>query len=136
MTQSTSSTFIIKKGKISQEETQTGYIIRDETVVKGDNYKNGMVQIVDEGEKVAKNENIFRYYSNSENGIKEEINKLNEQINESIKNDNEITYSSETKSIDEQIEEEIKKFNQVTDIQEIQEIKKNINTLYSTKKLR
>ena len=133
LTQSTSSTFIIKKGKISQEETQTGYIIRDETVVKGDNYKNGMVQIVDEGEKVAKNENIFRYYSNSENGIKDEINKLNEKINDSIKNDNEITYSSVTKSIDEQIEGEIIKLNKETDIQKIQEIKKNINTYINKK---
>ena len=35
LTKNTSSTFIIKKGKISQEETQTGYIIRNETVVKG-----------------------------------------------------------------------------------------------------
>lgn len=128
LTKNTSSTFIIKKGKISQEETQTGYIIRNETVVKGDNYKNGMIPIIDEGKKVAKNENIFRYYSNSENGIKDEINKLNEKINDSIKNDKEITYSSETKSIDEQIEREIKKLNKVTDIQKIQEIKKSINS--------
>ena len=128
LTKNTSSTFIIKKGKISQEETQTGYIIRNETVVKGDNYKNGMIPIIDEGKKVAKNENIFRYYSNSENGIKDEINKLNEKINDSIKNDKEITYSSETKSIDEQIESEIKKLNKVTDIQKIQEIKKSINS--------
>ena len=57
-----------------------------------------------------------------------EINKLNEKINDSIKNDKEITYSSETKSIDEQIESEIKKLNAITDIQKIQEIKKSINT--------
>lgn len=128
LTQNTSSTFIIKKGKISQEEIQTGYIVRDETVIKGDNYKNGMIQIIDEGKKVAKNEEVFRYYSNSENGIKEEINKLNEQINNSIKNDNNLTYSSETKSIDEQIIQEIKKLNNVNNVQKINETKKDIST--------
>ena len=49
----TNQTFIIKNGKISDEETDIGYIIRDETVIKGENYKNGMIQIIDEGKKVA-----------------------------------------------------------------------------------
>ena len=43
-----------------------GYVIRDEVVVKGNQYKNGMEQIKSEGEKVAKNENVFRYYSKNE----------------------------------------------------------------------
>ena len=38
-------TFLVEQGQIYQEETATGYIIRDETVVKGSKYKNGMVQI-------------------------------------------------------------------------------------------
>ena len=36
------STFLVEKGQIYQEETATGYIIRDEQVIKGENYKNGM----------------------------------------------------------------------------------------------
>ena len=56
-------TFMVEEGSIYQEETTTGYIIRDEEIVKGKNYKNGMEQIMSEGEKVAKNEPIFRYYS-------------------------------------------------------------------------
>ena len=44
-------TFIIENGKISEEEAVQGYIIRDETVLKGENYKNGLVQIKAEGEK-------------------------------------------------------------------------------------
>jgi len=61
--QNPTNTFSVEQGKIYQEEAATGYIIREETVVKGNNYKNGMVQIKTEGERVAKNEAIFRYYS-------------------------------------------------------------------------
>lgn len=56
-------TFIVENGKISLEEPVQGYIIRDEEVLKGENYKNGLVQIKAEGEKVAKGEPIFRYYA-------------------------------------------------------------------------
>ena len=56
-------TFIVENGKISLEEPVQGYIIRDEEVLKGENYKNGLVQIKAEGEKVAKGEAIFRYYA-------------------------------------------------------------------------
>ena len=64
-------TFIVREGKISKEEAAIGYIIREETVVKGENYKNGMEQIIDEGSRVAKGESIFRYYSSGENSLKE-----------------------------------------------------------------
>ena len=40
-----SDTFFIEKGKIYEEENAIGYIIRDEKVVKGENYKNGILQI-------------------------------------------------------------------------------------------
>ena len=35
-------TVVVKVGTISKEENAVGYIIRDETIVKGENYKNGM----------------------------------------------------------------------------------------------
>ena len=53
-------TVYVEMGQIQEEETGTGYIVRDETVLKGENYKNGIEQIKAEGEKVAKNEAIFR----------------------------------------------------------------------------
>jgi len=68
-----SDTFFIEKGKIYEEENAIGYIIRDEKVVKGENYKNGLVQIKAEGEKVAKGEAIFRYYTNGEEKIRKQI---------------------------------------------------------------
>ena len=54
----------VENGILYLEETDIGYIIRDEKVVKGNNYKNGMEQIKAEGEKAAKGESIYRYYSN------------------------------------------------------------------------
>lgn len=49
-----SNTLIIKNGVVSKDETDIGYIIRDETVVKGENYKNGMEPIIEEGKKLLK----------------------------------------------------------------------------------
>ena len=63
------STFTVEEGKLYQEETNIGYVIRDEKVVKGENYKNGMEQIKSEGERAAANENIFRYYSSNEESL-------------------------------------------------------------------
>ena len=58
------------------EETNIGYIIRNEQVVKGNNYKNGMEQIKNEGEKTSKGDSIYRYYSQNEEQLKKEISKL------------------------------------------------------------
>ena len=54
--------FTVEEGKLYQEETDIGYVIRNEKVVKGEKYKNGILQIKSEGERAAKGENIFRYY--------------------------------------------------------------------------
>ena len=48
--------FTIEEGKLYKEETDIGYVIRNEKVVRGENYKNGMEQIITEGEKAAANE--------------------------------------------------------------------------------
>ena len=61
--QSPTDVFIIEYGEVSLEEPTIGYLIREETIVKGSNYQNGLVQIKSEGEKVAKGEAIFRYYN-------------------------------------------------------------------------
>ena len=34
--------FTVEEGKLYNEETNIGYVIRNEKVVKGENYKNGM----------------------------------------------------------------------------------------------
>ena len=63
----------VEKGTLYLEETDIGYIIRNEQVVKGNNYKNGMERIKNEGEKTAKDDSIYRYYSKNEEKLKEQI---------------------------------------------------------------
>ena len=52
-------TVYVEMGKIQEEETSVGYIIRDETVLKGENYKNGMEQIKAERRKSSKRRSYF-----------------------------------------------------------------------------
>ena len=82
--------FTIEEGTLYQEETDIGYVIRKETVVRGNNYKNGMEQIKAEGERAAKDENIFRYYSTNEESLKQKIAELDEQIQTAMTEDTSI----------------------------------------------
>lgn len=125
-------TFIVTNGKISQEENAIGYIVREETVVKGQNYKNGMVKIKSEGEKVAKGESIFRYYSSGENDLKTKIAELDTKIQEVMQNEQSV-FTSDIKLLESQIEKELNSVYQVNNIQKIQEYKKNINSNISKK---
>ena len=83
-----SNTFLVENGKISYEESTVGYIIRDETIVEGNNYKNGIVPIKEDGEKVAKGESIFRYSSNNEDELNTKIKELDEKIQEAMSKEN------------------------------------------------
>ena len=122
-----SSTFIVKNGKISKEETDTGYIIREETVLQGQNYKNGMEQISYEGSRVAKGESIFRYYTNGENNLKDKIKSLDIKIQDAIENNNDELTLADTKLLDKQISEKLSNINQLNNTQTIQETKKEID---------
>ncbi len=128
-----SNTVIVKEGTVSKEETAIGTIIRNETVIKGENYKNGMEQIADEGKKIAKGESLFRYYSSGEEDIKNKIKTLDLKIQEAIQNNNDDLYSSDTKILDSQISEKLDSINSLNSIQTIQEYKKNIANLISKK---
>ena len=109
-----------------------GYIIRDEVVVKGNQYKNGMEQIKSEGEKVAKNENVFRYYSKNEENLKKQIAELDNKIQETMQKQTDL-YPSDVKLVENQIDEEIEKLNKVTDISKLTEYEKKINQLITKK---
>ena len=58
--------YVITKGEIKEEEETVGYIIRNETVIKDEDNLNGIYAITTEGQKVAKDEVVFRYYKESE----------------------------------------------------------------------
>ena len=125
-------TFVVENGKISSEETVQGYIIRDETVLKGENYKNGLVQIKAEGEKVAKGEAVFRYSTAGEEKLKSKIKELDVKIQEAWEKEDNI-FSSDIKIIEQQVENKLTDMYHVNDMQKIKEYKKDLNS-YITKK--
>ena len=98
--------FTLEEGKLYLEETDVGYLIRDEQVIQGENYKNGMEQIKTEGEKVAKNEAVFRYYSRNEESLKEKIAELDTKIQDAIAQETG-EYLSDIKLIENQIDEKV-----------------------------
>ena len=124
--------FTVEEGKLYQEETVIGYVIRDEKVVKGENYKNGMKQIKSEGERAAKNENIFRYYSSNEENLKSKIEELDNRIQEVMLNDTSL-FSSDMKILENQIDEKVADINQIEDSTKLAEYKKTINDLVTKK---
>ena len=122
----------VEKGSLYLEETDIGYIIRDEQVVRGNNYKNGMEQIKSEGEKTAKGESIYRYYSQNEEQLKTKISELDNQIQEALKGQNS-GFSSDIKMLENQLDEKIELLNKMTDISKITEYQKQINDLITKK---
>ena len=124
--------FTIEEGTLYQEETVIGYVIRNETVVRGNNYKNGMEQIKAEGERAAKDENIFRYYSTNEENLKQKIAELDEQIQTAMTEDTSI-FSADMKSLEDQIDEKLKEINEITDVTTLTEYKKEIDNLITRK---
>ena len=125
-------TYVVKQGTLTEEDECFGYIIRDEVVVKGEDYQNGIYAIASEGQRVAVGESIFRYYSDSEKQIKTQISGLNYKIQELLEQEK-IPPSADIKSIEKQIEEKIQEINSLTNYQEIVETKKNIDNLITKK---
>lgn len=130
--QNPSSTFIVSNGKLSKEETTNGYIIRDEQVIEGNQYKDGIIKIKEEGQRVAKGDSVFRYYSSKEEELEKKIADLDAKIQEVLENE-EVKFSSDKKLLETQIEEELNKIYGQNSVQKISEYKKTINT-YITKK--
>ena len=127
-------TVFVEMGMVQEEEQAVGYIVRDETVLKGENYKNGIEQIKTEGEKVAKDEEIFRYYSNNEESLVEKIKELDAKIDEAMSEES-ILPSQDTQSLEQQIDKTINTLYGESDLTKIQEAKQEISN-NMTKKAR
>ena len=119
-------TCLVENGKISLEESVKGYIIRDETVIKGENYKNGISQIKTEGEKVAKGDSIFRYYTSGEESLIKKIKELDVKIQEAMEKENGV-YTSDIKTLEEQIQKKLYEAYEQNDLQKIKEYKKDLS---------
>lgn len=124
--------FTVEEGKLYQEETDIGYVIRNEKVAKGQNYKNGMEQIISEGERASTNENIFRYYSANEESLKQKIVELDSKVQEVMANDSSLL-TADMKLLENQIDEKVKNINKITDVSKLTEYKKEIDNLITKK---
>lgn len=124
--------FTVEEGELYQEETSVGYVIREETVVQGENYKNGMEQIITEGQKAAKGQNIFRYYSANEENLKQKIAELDTKIQEAMENDKSL-YNSDMQLLENQIDKKLAEIKNMSDTNKIIEYKKEIDDLVSKK---
>lgn len=124
----------VEKGKIYSESQAEGYIIREEEVLKGENYKNGISQIKAEGEKVALKENVFRYYTKDEDSLITKIQELDNEIAQTQSKENNI-FLSDVKVIENEIETKINEIYMVNDIKKVKEYKSNIDE-YMKKKTR
>lgn len=122
----------VENGSISSEETAVGYVIRDESVVKGTDYKNGMIQIISEGQKVAKGQSVFRYFGANEEDIENQIKDIDLQIQSKISGQT-ITYSADMKLLDNQIGQKVQELSKMSDMHKIEEYKKNIETIVAKK---
>lgn len=127
----------MNNGTLYLEETNIGYVIRQEQVVKGNNYKNGMEQIKNEGEKTAKGDSIYRYYSQNEDSLKKQIIELDEKIQEALKGQIEILSSdiklSDIKLLENQLDEKIQLLSKITDMSKITEYNKEISNIIMKK---
>ena len=130
---SSAETMIITDGTISQSETLTGYYVREEKVVNSDKNKNGMQQIVTEGQKVAANESIFRYYSESENDNKAKINEIDQKIQKLVETSDIGLYNSDLRLIDSQMLDSLKNISTYNSIQNIKELKSAMKILENKK---
>lgn len=124
--------FTVEEGKLYQEETDIGYVIRNEKVAKGQNYKNGMEQIISEGERASTNENIFRYYSANEENLKQKIADLDLKVQE-VMASNSNAPTADMKSLENQIDEKTENINKITDVSKLTEYKKEIDNLITKK---
>lgn len=125
-------TFMIENGKISKSEETVGYLIREEKLFQGNNYKNGISQIKTEGQRVAKGDPIFRYYTNNEANLTQKIADLDLQIQDALEQSNN-SYSSDIASLDRQIEEKLNKIAITNKRSDIAEYQKEINNILNKK---
>lgn len=125
-------TFLIEEGKLYNQESAIGYVIREETVVQGNNYKNGMSRIKSEGERVSKGDSIFRYYSNNEQNLEKKIEELDIQIQQAMEKQTDL-FSSDMKLLENQIEEKLDEVVKITEVKRIAEYKKDMNTQITKK---
>ena len=100
--------------------------------MQGENYKNGMEKIKAEGEKVAVNEAVFRYYTKNEETLKEKIAELDTKIQEAMANETGL-FTSDMKYLETQIDQKLLEISSINDTTKLEEYKKEINEMITKK---
>lgn len=129
---SPSDVFLIKQETVSKEETVTGYIIRDEQIIESNINATEIEYIKSEGEKIAKGDAVFKYYSINKNEIKSKIEDVNLQIQEALEGTNNL-FSGDVKALELQIEDKLLLLMNNNDIQDIEEYKTDIQNYINKK---
>ncbi len=124
---------VVEEGSLKFEESSEGYILRDEKVLQGENYKNGMVQMIAEGQRVAKGKPAFRYYSNGEDEILRQIDTLDAEINAAIESSGLTIFSTDITNLESQIEKVVDSMYCINDLGEIQDKKSELDSYISKK---
>ena len=91
-----------------------------------------MKTIKAEGEKVAVNEAIYRYYTKNEDSLKQKISDLDNKIQEAMSNQSDLL-TSDIKSLETQIESKMIGLNKETDTSKLSEYKKEISEAITKK---
>lgn len=125
-------TFTVTNGKLSLEENVIGYVIREENIVQGENYKNGLVKIKENGEKVSKGDAIFRYLSSNENELVQKIEELDVEIQEAMQKETNL-FPADLVSIESQIKVKIELLYKENNIEKINKLKNEITSLINKK---
>lgn len=92
-----------------------------------------MVQMKYEGEKVAKGDSVFRYYSNNEDDLINQIADLDEQINQALEENESMVVSSDMISLEGQIEDTLNEMYNTNEIRKLDENLKKIEGYVSKK---
>ena len=66
-------TFVLRKSTISLEESKVGYVIREEYIIGDEDTLRSIKTIKNEGEKVAANQPVLKYYNDNEEEYKDKI---------------------------------------------------------------
>ena len=123
---------VVENGSLRFEETAEGYILREETILQGENFKNGMAQIISEGQRVAKNDASFRYYSKVEEEILNQMKNLDDEINVAIENSGlMIFFSTDITNLETQIQKVVDSMYCMNDLEKMQEKKAELDTYVS-----
>lgn len=117
--------FVVDYGKLNMKETTTAYVIRNEVVLQGENYQNGMEKEITEGKRVAKGETVFRYYATGNEEIRKQIAEIDSQIVEAQKTETPI-YNTDIEVLKGKIKELEEKIYQTNNVEEIKNYKKEI----------